>query len=360
MKLLAISVTPSPYQRDFFREVATLGDCQLEVAYLERAPGDTPWQTGDLEPWESVLQGSVWGKGRVRCHWNSPLPDLAAYDRVILNAPITGVTTQRLFRCLSRRTSPPWAFWGEQLLSRTGWRRIAQTMLTAPLANAEAIVAIGSTARDDYRRRFPSQNVYDIPYACSLRDFVAAARNRTPSNSCRFLFAGQMIARKGVDLLLQAFQLIILDGIDARLTLVGREGDLPQWIAGLNPETRTRIDYLGFKQPADLPAIFAAADVFILPSRHDGWGVVVNQALGAGLPVITSTAAGAGRDLVTHGGSGLHVEPGAVGSLYQAMTLLATQPETRAAMAAEASLKAAEIGPEAAGRRWMDVLRQGS
>ncbi len=72
----------------------------------------------------------------------------------------------------------------------------------------------------------------------------------------------------------------------------------------LPPEVRSRIEYAGFQAPDDLPRFFAQADVFVLPSRYDGWGVVVNQALGAGLPIICSDQVGAGCDLVTEGENG--------------------------------------------------------
>jgi glycosyltransferase involved in cell wall biosynthesis len=72
---------------------------------------------------------------------------------------------------------------------------------------------------------------------------------------------------------------------------------------------------LGFRNPEDIPPIFAAADVFVLPSRHDGWGVVVNEALGAGLPIIASDRTGAAHDLVQHGVNGFVTGAGDVEAL---------------------------------------------
>ena len=69
------------------------------------------------------------------------------------------------------------------------------------------------------------------------------------------------------------------------------------------------------------------ADVFVLPSRYDGWGVVINQALGAGLPVICSDQVGAGYDLVEEGLNGLKFRAGDEQDLAKAMQRLADQPE---------------------------------
>src|SRR5262249_40510691 len=134
-----------------------------------------------------------------------------------------------------------------------------------------------------------------------------------------FLFCGQMIRRKGVDLLLSAFDRLIVNGRQARLLLVGREAELPQFLPLLSPAARSKVIYEGFQAPERLSDYFGRCDVFILPSRHDGWGVVVNQALAAGLPIITSDAVGAGLDYVENGFNGLRVPAGDVDALYRAM-----------------------------------------
>ncbi len=356
MRLLILSVTPSPYQRDVFRAMASRNDCALQVCYYEQAADDSPWLQEKLEPWESVMSGKVWGKGRLRCHWNCPLPDVLSYDRVIVNGPLTALTTQILFRRLSKPKSPPWFFWGERLMGRMGWRSWVQKLLAAPLEKADAIVAIGNMAACDYRNRFPGVSVQNIPYACDLRDFQNAASERVASQMCRFLFVGQMIPRKGVDVLLSAFSRLFAEGHLVELHLAGREGDLPHWLSTLSPEVHAHVKYHGFLQPKELPFAFSNADVFILPSRHDGWGVVVNQALGAGLPVITSTAAGAGRDLVDDGVDGVHVPPAEVEPLLNAMRHLASDRSLRQRQGAAAAKKSQSLSPQATADRWMKVL----
>jgi glycosyltransferase involved in cell wall biosynthesis len=357
MRIFCFAVTPSPYQRDFFRSLAALDDCELSVAYFEHAPDDSPWVAAELESWESVMPGRVFGRGRVRCHWNAPLPAMTGVDAVIVNAPLTGITTQRLLRRVNHPGAPPWFFWGEQLLARRGWRGWIQRRLAAPLHGADAIVAIGRTAKADYEQRFPSVLVHDIPYACDLQPFHEAARVREAALACRFLFAGQMISRKGVDVLLAAFARLKSDGLPVELHLVGREGELPSWLASLPATVRKAVVYHGFVQPSGLPKHFSEADVFVLPSRYDGWGVVVNQALGAGIPVITSTAAGAGKDLVEDGINGLHVLPGDLTTLETAMRKLATRQDLRDRMSAAAKVTAERIGPKTAAARWLGVLR---
>src|SRR5262249_52914577 len=142
-----------------------------------------------------------------------------------------------------------------------------------------------------------------------------------------FFFCGQMIRRKGVDLLLQAFERLIAKGLDVRLLLVGLEADLPNFLKMVSSAARARINYEGFQPPERLPEYFNRGDVFVLPSRHDGWGVVINQALAAGLPIITSDAVGAGLDLVDDGINGMRVVAGNLDCLYDAMETLTLNPQ---------------------------------
>ena len=355
MRILVFSVTPSPYQRDFFRALAKKSD--LRVVYFEERADDSPWATATLESWESVMHGAVLGKGRVRCHVHWTIPKVSGFDRVVVNAPLTGITTQRLVRKL-KRSGIAWWFWGEELIRREGLRGVAQSVLAKPLEWASGIVAIGEKAREDYRRRFPRQRVENIPYACEVEAFLQEGDRRESSECCRFLFAGQMIERKGVDVLLSAFDRLVTEGLDASLTLVGREGVLSEWMASVSEMAKGKIDYLGFRQPSELPELFGAADVFVLPSRHDGWGVVVNQALAAGMAVIASRASGAGRDLVEDGVHGLHVDGGDEEGLLTAMKQMVLEKMDRMRMGQQARHRGRELAPDSAAENWLQMLEE--
>ena len=121
---------------------------------------------------------------------------------------------------------------------------------------------------------------------------------------------------------------------------------------------RARIEYAGFQPPEELPRLFARADVFILPSRYDGWGVVVNQAIGAGLPVICSDAAGAGHDLVEPGVNGLRFPAGDVAALTSCMDRFAADATLAAQWGAASRAKAGAWTPDRGAGKWVDVFRE--
>src|SRR5204862_6523464 len=209
------------------------------------------------------------------------------------------------------------------------------------------IVGVGRAAENDYRHRFPGISHFCIPYHCDLSGFLARPRRPKPTSEIHFLFCGQMNRRKGVDLLLAAFDRLVGKGADAHLLLVGREAELPDFLRAISPAALARINYAGFQPPECLPQYFSEADVFILPSRYDGWGVVVNQALGAGLPVICSEAVGAAHDLVEHGVNGLIFPSGDGPELLRCLERVSQSQECALQWGAASRQKAHEWTPEA-------------
>jgi len=81
----------------------------------------------------------------------------------------------------------------------------------------------------------------------------------------------------------------------------------------------TSIRFLGFKNQTELPAFYDLCDVFVLPSRFEPWGLVVNEAMNAGKPVIVSDRVGAGADLVGHADNGWVFPAGNVTALAKAL-----------------------------------------
>lgn len=350
-KVAFVTIVPSPYQRDLFGALAAREEMDLSVFYLELAAPDSPWPDKELRCFERILPGFWFRLGNVRAHVNWPIPDLSDYDFVVLSS-FTSVTGQVLMRRLRRQR---WLFWGERMRHQTGVKRLIQQQLASPIARAAGVVAIGGAAERDYRNRFPNSRHFCIPYYCELAPFLATQRDGQ-ARPLTFLFCGQMIERKGVDILLLAFDRLIASGADARLLLVGREAELPKFMNLVSPATRLKVDYEGFHAPESLPPYFARSDVFVLPSRHDGWGVVVNQALATGIPIIASDAVGAGLDYVQNGINGMTVKAGDVDELYGALQMLAQNPELARTWGLRSREIAGALTLEAGANKWVQVF----
>ena len=149
----------------------------------------------------------------------------------------------------------------------------------------------------------------------------------------------------------------VRSGMKADLLLVGREAELPQFLRAIQPATRARINYAGFQPPERLPEYFAQADIFVMPSRYDGWGVVVNQALGAGLPVICSNAVGAGLDLVEDRVNGLRFASGNLDEFERCMKHTVSNPNITWGWGEISRQKAVTLTPEVGAEKWVRVFQ---
>jgi len=347
IRVAFVTVVPSPYQRDLFTALASRADVAPRVFYMEKSAPDSPWPERPLAPHEEYLPGFWLPIGGARVHLNWRLPSPNDYDVIVCNT-LMSLTGQWLMRAKLRHSR--WIFWGEKL----GARSRRHDLLSAPLRTAGAIAAIGSRAERDYAERFPQTRVFNIPYHCALAPFAAAPRAARESGTITFLFCGQMIARKGIDVLLTAFASL---PESARLLLVGREAELPGLLAALPATVRSRVSYAGFQAPEALPQFFAQADVFVLPSQYDGWGVVVNQALGAGLPIVVSDQVGAGFDLVRPNGNGFVVPANDAAALAAILRRYTSEPSLCEIHGALSRSLAAGWTPERGAARWAAALQ---
>jgi glycosyltransferase involved in cell wall biosynthesis len=155
----------------------------------------------------------------------------------------------------------------------------------------------------------------------SARDVTHEERSRRRRDlgvdGCVFIYVGRLWRGKGVDVLIEAFRRVSAGSDRVSLVLVGTgpdEAELRSAASGLE-----RVVFVGHRQRDDLPALYASADALVFPTLGDPNGLVVEEAMAAGLPVIATTAAGDIRERVRSGVNGTIVEAGSVGALAGAM-----------------------------------------
>lgn len=219
----------------------------------------------------------------------------------------------------------PWCFWGERpgfrfsgLLGRSfrAWK------LRTLRASSAPIWGIGEWAVDGWRGEFGSTRRYfNVPYFSDLNRFNQAPRTSRPGRR-RVLFSGSLIERKGVDLLAAVFRRVAGEHPALTLDIVG-SGPLQAPLQSELVPLADRVVFHGFRQWSELPDFYARADVLCVPSRYDGWGLVVPEGLAAGLPVICTDRMGAAVDLIAPGVNGWVAKAGDPDSLYSALSAAA-------------------------------------
>ena len=127
--------------------------------------------------------------------------------------------------------------------------------------------------------------------------------------------------RKGVQYLIEAF--LQLNGKDTVLLIVG-DGEYKQELLKLVPENNSDIMFVGHDE--NTAKYYAMADIFVMPSFSDPWGLTINEAMVAGLPVITTTNVGA-QELIQ--GNGFVISPRDSHALKTALEQLLNDDQLR-------------------------------
>lgn len=212
--------------------------------------------------------------------------------------------------------------------------QLKRAMLRVP----SGFVVPGVAAREYLERLGVSASRITIaPNAVDPAIFASASRTRT-GGPVRIIAVGRLAPEKGIDTLLDAVHGLPVDVV---LAGIGPEEDELRRAAGSN------VSFLGHVARDALPLLYADADVLVLPSRSEPWGMTLNEGALAGLPLVASTAAGAARELIEDGANGFVVRPDDPDALRSALQRLLEDEAFRRAAGARSREIASRFTPEA-------------
>jgi glycosyltransferase involved in cell wall biosynthesis len=194
--------------------------------------------------------------------------------------------------------------------------RLKRMLLPRLLRHVDGFLAIGTWNREYWESYgVPKNRIETALFAVDNDFFVAGGEEHTEQTRCLrskwgvpvdgtvFLYCAKLISVKAPDVLLRAFSL--LADPKAHLIFVG-SGQMEAPLKELQRELGiARVHWEGFMNQSALPRYYRAADVLILPSRFEPWGLVVNEAMACGTPCLVSDVVGAGADLVVGKDAGL-------------------------------------------------------
>ena len=306
---LVITHFPSPYQVELFDEIERQRPGALKVLYLFRRDADRGWNE------RAVVHAHEYLNDREVD--SSTIAEVTNAEFVVFNY-YNDARASQLIRARAA-TERPWCFWGERPGYRCPWlSRLARLGRLAPLhGQDQPIWGIGSWAVDAYRKEFGNGRSYlNFPYYSNLDRFQQAAPTFA-ADHFTFVFSGALSHRKGVDVLARAYKRLAGESARVRLKVMGAGELAPRLRPLLSPEDR--VEWVGFKDWPELPATYASGHALCVPSRHDGWGMVVPEGLAAGLPVIATDRTGAALDLLRPGSNGWLIPAADEDALYRAM-----------------------------------------
>jgi glycosyltransferase involved in cell wall biosynthesis len=205
-------------------------------------------------------------------------------------------------------------------------KRIVVSLFSAGLAGGQLQMEYLITLGLPRNRVFTGYDVVDNEYfatnAAHVRENQASLRRELNLPEKYFLASARFVPKKNLRRLMEAFAFYrnLAGGNHWKLVLLG-DGPLRQELVILRHKLDLDNDILlrGFLQYHELPAYYALAEVFVHASTTEQWGLVVNEAMATGLPVIVSNRCGCAPDLVAEGKNGFTFDPGSVESLAKLM-----------------------------------------
>jgi glycosyltransferase involved in cell wall biosynthesis len=215
------------------------------------------------------------------------------------------------------------------------------------------VLAIGHMAVDFYQSvGYSGRVVFQFGYFPEVK--MLPDRVSTGETTVQIIYVGQLIARKGVDILLHAIS--TLRGMNWNLKIIGngaQEDSLKLLATSLGLDGRVSFH----KSVANAQALeaIAASDVLVLPSRHDGWGAVVNESLLCGVPVICSSKCGA-ADLLQESWRGSVFQSESAEDLTDKLTTWISRGPRTTSETAQIRLWSSHISGEAAADYFISII----
>lgn len=349
LKVVYWNNIPSPYvvsrfnevaQRDAFDFEAWFDDLREETWFDGLREADRSWAV-DPSEWKFKAR-FIQGRRRLGHHklvlplaeLRSSRPDvfICNYDR--LHYVLGTIVGRSLARRTALRCLPSFDAWTPP--SRI--RDLAKAFVFRAVDGAKVPGPDGSAYAGRYglpiERTWTVTQSIDVAHYAQARRIDSALRaqrrNELGVTGCVFIYVGRIWSGKGLDTLVSAYRKVRAANPDVSLLLVG--GGQDQQRLQADTSDLSDVVWAGFVQPAQLPDIYNMADVMVFPTLGDPNGLVVEEAMAAGLPVISTSAAGDIRARVPEGVAGYVVPPADPDALAMRMIELAGAPELCAAM----------------------------
>jgi glycosyltransferase involved in cell wall biosynthesis len=346
MRLLILTEIPAPFRVPLFNALAAEPEVELRVAFLAEHDPRRSYRVYREEfafhdvvlPGKSIRRGGRWivaSRGVLRL-MRRFRPDVV----------IVGGWNQPAFweaLAAARVSRTPALLWVES--NATDSRSAPDAVRRLALRLATGFLVPGRASRAYLRSLGVADGrIHGAPNAIDFQVFAEcveaerahrdALRARLGLEGCVFLYAGRFEREKGLDVLLAA-----MDGVEGQLIAAGS--------GPLEPELGRRARVVGQLNRDELVPWYAAADVLVLPSRSEPWGMTLNEGAAAGLPLVATDAVGAAHDLIEQGANGFRVPADDAPALAQALRVLAADEELRRRAGARSREIAERFRPEA-------------
>lgn len=359
-RLAILATHPIQYHAPWYRGLAADGRLQIKVFFCHRATPDQQasagfgvpfdWDVPLLDGYEHEFLTNVAARPRTSSFNGLDVPGIGqalrkgAFDAVLVNGWSYKAAWQTIWA--AKQLGLPVLTRGDSHLHtpRSGLKNwVKQVSYPLMLSAFDGFLDVGQWSREYYLHYgAPPDRIFRVPHvidearfslraACLQAERDALRKEWNLSNKATvFLFAGKFIALKNPMKFLRGLRSAFAEDSLIAGLMVG-DGPLRQECEVFASQAGLPTVFAGFLNQSRLVNAYVAADVLVVPSGHETWGMVVNEAMWSGLPCLVSDQVGCGPDLVARQGTGEVFPLDDEAALAAAMVRLAHNPEQRRA-----------------------------
>jgi glycosyltransferase involved in cell wall biosynthesis len=348
---------PIQYYAPLYRELARHVDLHVYYSHRQTAEGQAAagfgigfeWDIDLLSGYSNEFLSNVARRPDVSRFLGCDNPAISGkiraggYDAFLVMGWYLKAYWQAIRAC--RRNAVPVLVRGDSRLGTSrSWLKSQAKAIVYPrlLRQFDACLYVGRDSRDYFAHYgVPDSRLFFAPHCVDNDRFAAqvsgvarmqARRNLAiPVSGKIALFVGKLVDNKRPLDLVDASAIMNKRGVPVQVVIAG-DGPMRGKVEAAARSRGVSLTLLGFRNQSELPAIYRAADVLVLPSASETWGLAANEALACGTPVIVSDRAGCARDLVSPVKTGAVYPMGVVTALADALRSVLAEPPSETAI----------------------------
>lgn len=338
MKILIVSDFAAPYRKEVFRGLAQKYDVDVFFNIAKSDQRNPKWYAQSDEELKFYILNTEEALGE----YNKCIKEIKAYDLVICYDPWH--SRSRALQRLCMRKKVPYILNADGALGIS--TSFPKKQIKTFYCKRATLCFAGCERAAEYFRTYGAKNekIVKHPFTSLSKDQILAEPYTKDQKSnyrkelgieekVTFITVGQFIYRKGFDLLLDAWS---KTEQKAQLYIVGGGPLEDEYKKIIEEKALENVFLIGFKKPEELQKYYAASDAFILPTREDIWGLVINEALANALPTVSSNKCTAGNELVKDDYNGFVYECEDTSALADCINKLAGDEDMRERFAVNA------------------------
>jgi len=356
LSVLYLTVIPSPYKVSFFNELGKL--CKLTVLFdiSHSSNREADWHDYNFTEFEGLFLDE---------NKNELLRHLKKYDYDLIIVANYSTRIGILSMLYLNIIKTPFVISVDGGLidyEENGFKRCLKTKL---ISSASAWLSTGKVtnqyltyygANEDEIYIYPfttmkEKNILTQPLTKKEKMKLRTQLGIPYSNMV--LSVGQFIHRKGFDVLIESSKSL---KADTGIYIIGGE-PTDNYKEQINQYDINNVHFLSFLEYEELKKYYLAADIFVFPTREDVWGLVINEAMANGLPVITTTSCVAGLEMVENGMNGYLVPKDDVEQLVEKINYVLDNIDLKEEMSNNNLIRASEYTIENMAETTVNILK---